>query len=360
MLLTSILVAIAVGGFFWWRLPYVQRQHLYRKYEKEIATGEIKHIDLEKLADDYRKTVSQAITAALILFSAVVAFEQMLTARQQAERLEENTQFAKGFELIASEKVYQRVGGISALRELAENSKQKYQPVARAMTSFVIRQTAGERRLRANCQEYLAQPKYKARSAMPVVEDVQEALDVLKRRPTGLALDIDLSGAGLSFADLQGVDFSHAHLAFVDLSGANLEKANFEGADIYCANFYRANLTGAKFKGAQSVDALYIGATVDGADFSNADLLSANFSEIAPKKDVDFSGANLESANFYKGKLGALKVTPMANLLNACFGEVSVLPSDVSIAQGWNGSSEFYTPADVELPLGRCHPAASK
>ena len=80
------LFSACAGVFLWWKLPNIQRRELLKKYEEKVATGDIKELDLEKLADDYRKTVTQAITAALLLVSATVAFQQMENGRKESDQ----------------------------------------------------------------------------------------------------------------------------------------------------------------------------------------------------------------------------------------------------------------------------------
>ena len=360
------LFSACAGVFLWWKLPNIQRRELLKKYEEKVATGDIKELDLEKLADDYRKTVTQAITAALLLVSATVAFQQMENGRKELDRTQQNTQFANGFKLIASNEVYQRVGGVTALRDLAELSNDKYRSVIYAMTSFIMARTGGAHRLKGNCDDYIKTNRPSGKTSIAVSEDIQEALNVLLYRPKRMNIGIDLSGSGLAEANLEEMDFSSAHLAFVDFSGANLKNANFEHADLYCANFYGADLEGATFRNSKVDAALFIKANLDGAKFNDAILRGSNFSEIDfGNRSADFSGANLTGANFYRSNLANAEFdqrTELHEILDdhqasnsACFGEVENLPNSVKRASHWDGDMKIYTKKGQGLSNGPCH-----
>jgi hypothetical protein len=56
----------------------------------------------------------------------------------------------------------------------------------------------------------------------------------------------DLSGANLSEADLSGANLSGANLSGANLSGADLSVANLSGADLSGANLIEANLSGSR------------------------------------------------------------------------------------------------------------------
>jgi len=60
---------------------------------------------------------------------------------------------------------------------------------------------------------------------------------------------VDLTGANLTFADLNRANLSGANLTFADLSGANLGKAKLENATMVDTTLDRAHLTGCRIYG---------------------------------------------------------------------------------------------------------------
>ena len=88
---------------------------------------------------------------------------------------------------------------------------------------------------------------------------------------------MDLSGALLSVAILDGADFTGANLRQADISSANLTEAVLAQADLHGAdgrgtNLSRADLRGADLGGVDLRSALLVGADLDGTDLSGANL----------------------------------------------------------------------------------------
>jgi uncharacterized protein YjbI with pentapeptide repeats len=104
--------------------------------------------------------------------------------------------------------------------------------------------------------------------------------------------------------DLRDVSFrtSSPNMLGIDLAGANLRKANLEGAD-----FYRAWLVGADFRGARLGNAIFGEATLGGAKFAGAQACEANFMK-AHLPEADFTGATLIGAKFYGAFLEKAKL----------------------------------------------------
>ncbi|MCP4539836.1 MAG: pentapeptide repeat-containing protein [Chloroflexi bacterium] len=101
----------------------------------------------------------------------------------------------------------------------------------------------------------------------------------------------DLSGADLSYANLDNADLSYANLYNADLTGANLSYANLDNANLTGANLYNADLSYANLYNA---DLSY--ANLHNADLSYAKLHNADLS-YAKLHNADLEGANLSGAN---------------------------------------------------------------
>ena len=82
---------------------------------------------------------------------------------------------------------------------------------------------------------------------------------------------LDLSGANLREADLEGTNLSGANLHATDLYEADLRKANLKGADLYeadltGADLYKADLTRANLRGADLYEADLTATNLRGAE----------------------------------------------------------------------------------------------
>jgi hypothetical protein len=100
--------------------------------------------------------------------------------------------FSKGFDLLSERNsVPQKIGGINALQAWAGANPEMYPSVVLAMLSFVRQ----ERSLTPNssespdCDSFILN---KDPLSVRVTEDVQMALNVLRKNPTGVPLKIDL------------------------------------------------------------------------------------------------------------------------------------------------------------------------
>lgn len=109
------------------------------------------------------------------------------------------------------------------------------------------------------------------------------------------------------------IDLTHADLSGANLTGANLADANLTGArfsdaSLTGARFTRAILTGARFTRAILTRAILTGAGLDKAGLANADLRSADLSG-ANLSSADLSSANLSSADLSGANLARANLT---------------------------------------------------
>jgi len=110
---------------------------------------------------------------------------------------------------------------------------------------------------------------------------------------------LDLSGANLASASLQGSSFRESNLG-----RARLMNADLSGADLYRAGFRYADLSGANLSGADFYFAKLEDATLTNADFSGAAVVRANFRDAT---DHGFTAAQLYStASYQNGDLSRI------------------------------------------------------
>ena len=195
-----------------------------------------------------------------------------------------------------------RVGGISDLEQLAQDSEQDHVRIMDVLTAYV----------RERAPRPAAAPPA---AAQTLPRDIQAILTVLGRWATtgknrGTArLDLSnthlvgaiLLAADLSGADLSGADLSGAKLSGADLSGANLSKATLLGVSLSRADLSGANLSEAFLFAANLSGASLSGASLSGANLRKAFLFAADLFA-ADLFAADLSGASLSGANLSGAK----------------------------------------------------------
>ena len=200
-----------------------------------------------------------------------------------------NERYQKGAEMLGSEVLAVRLGGIYALQRLVEDHPKQYHvQVMRLFCAFVrnppvdkdrddnARPTGTERE--PNIKDY------------QVREDVQEAMTAIGTRSDA---DVELEKKAEFSPDLSG-----AYLPFV-----RLFKANLTDADLTDARFYPENLTvQEQYKNAELLmaDAYLQGANLSNAFLTGADLTCADLS--ANLSNTILVGANLTDAFLSRAK----------------------------------------------------------
>ncbi|KAM3097998.1 pentapeptide repeat-containing protein [Phormidesmis sp. 146-35] len=112
----------------------------------------------------------------------------------------------------------------------------------------------------------------------------------------------NLSGAGLTFAQLMGANLSQANLSGANLSQSNLAGVNLSGANLSGASLSGANLTGANLNGANLT-----GADLRGAFLSGADMTGAQIEGAALQGAIGLAPTLGNADDFYRWALEAAK-----------------------------------------------------
>ena len=286
--------------------------------------------------------IAAVIALPLAIWRSIVSERQAHTARTQSEIAERgllNERYQKGAEMLGSEVLSVRLGGVYALQRLArENPKQYHIQVMRLFCAFVRhpigKYVAAAEPIRG--EPLTASAEYNAgwdksvednrqstsyaeanktdqqnREQNRVREDVQAIMEAIgTRNQVQIKLEQELEYVSkLSHADLRGLRIGDANLSGVELVEANLSDAVLLKVDLSSAKLYEADLSGANLSGANLTGALLSNANLSSinahsADFSNACLISANLTDAelfgAIFYSADFVGANLSGAIFYK------------------------------------------------------------
>jgi uncharacterized protein YjbI with pentapeptide repeats len=291
---------------------------------------------LRRLTPDQQVTAIDDVRGRLIQLGAGLLALGALVYTARTFRLSREghvtDRYTKAIEQLGSEHLGVRLGAIYALERIMIDSPRDHPTIVEVLAAFV-RESA---RL-PDTDDRDPDPEPPAtdlqaflRAPGPVT-DVQAALTVLGRRPSGreergrLNLrsaylpgadltgadlrGVDLTSAHLHRADLRGADLTGAHLFFADLtraimSGANLTWANLSSADLTRANLTSANLTRATLVVTNLTSAFLSFATLTRAALTQATFIDADL-QGANLADVIFEGADLTGANLTDAVLPA-------------------------------------------------------
>jgi uncharacterized protein YjbI with pentapeptide repeats len=310
--------------------------------------------DVAMTRNAVRTTLVQAIAGALLLLTAFLTWRQVRTAREG----QITDRFTKTIEQLGNEKAEVRIGGIYALRQIAENGVYA-RPIAEIYAAYLKTHSRG-----GAAAGESGQPDNSFVGAEPVGDrwdqtltqappDLQAILRILileglwHREGLGLLdlsfvsvpgadlheadlsgcilLGADLSGADLHDANLMGVDIRKTNLARAKLDGANLAKADLTGANLSRASCRRADLSNAKMKDARLVDAVMSQSNMTIATLRGAHLIRTELSETDLTSAI-FAGATMTGATLIKAKL------INSDLTNADLGRADLSGADLTDA----------------------------
>ena len=240
--------------------------------------------------------------------------QQADVALRQAETAQEdlrNKRYEESAEMLGSEVLAVRLGGIYALQRLAEDHPREYHvEVMKLLCAFVRNPTRdSELDHSARAERETEPPESDPQPRHRLREDVQVALNTIAACH-GRQLSIEAAGKfwlDLHQADLKGAMLFDKNLAAppwpkvklpstTDLV-ADQRGTDFYGAQLHDANLNRAQLVRAHFSRAELLRAHLVGADLSGAIFWHADLSRATFWS-ADLTDADFRWAILSGADF--------------------------------------------------------------
>jgi hypothetical protein len=235
-----------------------------------------------KLQNDFRTTLIQAVVGSVALLGAavgaVVTYQQLVLNR----RGHITDRITKAVEQIDTSKSHSvRVGGIYALKQVAQDTPENRDAMAEILVAYVQEQagpsaSSGQESIMKSRQLQLRRPDVHAamtalsrmfasdwipseRERAADTGDTRSNEDVFKESILQLP-QVDLRGAVLRDANLgrsfmSGVNLTdavanHAVFCEADLTGAILCRASLVGADLYSAILTEADLRGAELYGA--------------------------------------------------------------------------------------------------------------
>ena len=239
-----------------------------------------------------------------------MAYRQADTAQQGLL----HERYQTGSEMLGSELLSVRLGGIYALQRLAEEYPDQYHTQIMRLFCAFVRHPTTDASAQAKSSPGRKYPRLR--------EDVQAVMKAIGgRSQAGLDYEktkegfrLDLQDAYLLGADLHGADLSGANLRGVNLEGSNLLEANLSDVDLIGVNLHRANLISANRSGSKFYSANLSHVVAQHTDLSNTSFGSANLSH-AHLEWADLSGANFSTTDLS----GALLQN--ANLSGALIGK---------------------------------------
>ena len=228
-----------------------------------------------------------------------LATNQLLTGQQDSL----DGRYQRIADMLGSDTVSTRVGGIYSLKQLMVNHPEQYHLAGIELLCAFIR----------------SPPTHKSPDADngSLREDVQAAMSVIGSRaqkalkwetPSSFAIDLEgvnlaglkLRDANLSWAKLRGVSLANADLMNVNLQRATLDKADFTSACISNTDFTHAFLQGALCDRVSFTTCNFHNSFINGAKITNAYLYALNF-ERANTYRTDFSGSQFKPTHIMKG-----------------------------------------------------------
>lgn len=319
---------------------------------------------------------------ALATWRSTVAAAQAKTAQQGHI----TDRFSKAVEHLGSTNISVRIGGIFALKRIAEDSLERdHISVMDVLTSFICHSPYGNLQREAidlalkndeytkqalGDQEFANNTKPPPPPRFIDCPDIIVAIDTIQTRSDDQK---SLEAAKKYTPSLKNADFSYLILNDVDLSGFDLNGVNIKDANLLGVNLSNADLSGydlqggielsdASLSGIDLSDSDLCGAILQGAileraklarsDFSNADLSSANLAS-ADLSGANLSSANLSNANLTEANLEGADLTGAnlsgANLSNANLLDTCLLGTNLSLAGLEYFHYESHPPEGLEL-----------
>ncbi|WP_329334204.1 pentapeptide repeat-containing protein [Streptomyces sp. NBC_00663] len=303
------LVLLALTFVLLWKGPWIFDGSHLRKKDLQPADGVV--------ITGFR-TMVVAILASIfaglgLAYTHVTLQHTREKDREQAALTREGQmtdRYATAIELLASQELTKRLGGIYALERIMRDSPKDHESIVEVLAAFV--------------REHAPRPEQddsveSEREQASMHEHVQAALTVLGRRPErreSFAINLrhtDLRGAQLASADLRSVNLQGSFLEYAELKNADLLEANMEachlehcnltGADLTSSNLERAYICEATLDDARLDHARLNYALVKGSSLVKTSLVKANL------QGARFIGAVLDDADLTSSRMMVAKFT---------------------------------------------------
>ncbi len=266
--------ALIVAGFVLvpltvWKVPEWQVRAYYGKLDasaiSKLTPQELIQLQKDLIAaeNSARATIAQIIGGLVVLLGLYATFKNVRIAEEG--KLTER--FSKAVELLGSEKLDVRLGGIYALERIARDSQKDHWTVMEILTAFVREQSRKDHKQWLERLSALPQNADASVHDKKPPADIQAALTVIGRRRW-----VEQEKPH------QRLDLRDSFLNRAYLSGANLRRALLSNTYLTKASFFSADLTEASLWGAKLNDSFLKEARLIKTNLSEADLSNATLS----------------------------------------------------------------------------------
>lgn len=274
-----VVIAASIVAIIYWELI---------KGVSEISGSAVRNIIFIAVA---------VIGLPLTLWRAWVADRQSKVAQQQVETSQDqvvtsqrsllNERYQKGAEMLGSEVLSVRLGGIFALARLARERPEEYHVQIMRLFCAIVQNPTFE-----DSEDVGSSNRHIYRGPQKIRPDVQEIMTAIGKRSDS-HIQIELQEEYK--LDLHEVNLNHAELVEANLFYANLQKASLFDSKLIMAKLSRAwmpetDLSKAELIRADLSGTSLIKAKLRSANLHGAKLFGVNFSR------ADLSGAILFSA----------------------------------------------------------------
>ena len=295
--------------------------------------------------------IAGVLALVFAVWRGVLLQRQAATAERQSETSQQgllNERYQKGAEMLGSEVLAVRLGGVYALQRLAEEHPEQYHTQVMRLLCAFVRLPTRDQSLESG------QAAIEPGTLLGIRQDVEaimqaigsrSRLRIALEREVDFRLDLrgaDLRGGQLLDADLSRAMFHHAHLSSVNFAHTDLTDSFLSHADLSQAEFHDVNFTRTRIWSANLSGAMLQDADLPGIDFHNAKLVGTNLFR-----------ANLSGANFQDAK-AANAWFERANLCDSVFlgadlSGARLAGADLSGAHFWDADLNRANFADADL-----------
>lgn len=358
ILITILLVGFLIGVL--WKVPQWQAESQRNKINVEdLQKLEPKdRIQLEKdfagIENNARTTLAQIIGGIVVLLGLYLTFQNVRVAQENARIAQKNVtvieegkitdRFSKAVELLGSEKLEIRLGGIYALERIGRDSQKDHWTVIVVLTAFV-RENAKPAPALTRGQIVDRDDTFDDKELEKPREDIQAIMTVIGRRKWVMKevqrlnlQGVNLTKCDLRNANLEGAILNEANLTQADLWRANLRRVRLKDAFLIKTLLYYADLRDSDLIGAKLDYAVLSNANLNKACLERASFVGAHLTEASLRGaqlfKVDLSNAflskaDLTGAELYETDLDKTRFLSLDQLLSAKYGKSPKLPSNL-------------------------------
>ena len=221
--------------------------------------------------------IAAGIALPLAIWRSIVAARQATTAQRGLL----NERYQKGAEMLGSEGLSVRLGGIYTLARLAREHPGDYHMQIMSLLCAFVRNPAGKpveaplpingltAQAEFNSGQDEADDEDGVDRPLRVREDVQEIMTAVGERSNE---QIKTEEGEKYSLNIKEADLKNVYLHGANLEGANLYRANLEGAVLISSNLDEAHLDSANLEGASLLGSTLRGSNLTESDLSAADL----------------------------------------------------------------------------------------